>query len=56
MSLTTFRDISVGGVSVKTCIIALYRSTFLKEKQIHHINACIKFSIWVYCFVVSGKY
>ena len=34
-------DLSVGGVSVKTCIIALRRFTFLKENQIHHI---IKFS------------
>ena len=41
MKRTTFRDLWVGGVSVKTCIIVLCRSTFLKEKQIHHI---IKFS------------
>jgi len=31
----------VGGVLVKTCITALRGSTFLKEKQIHHV---IKFS------------
>jgi len=31
----------VGGVLVKTCIIALRQFTFLKEKQIHHV---IKFS------------
>jgi len=41
MNRTTFRDPWVGGVLVKTCIIALRRSTFLKEKQIHHV---IKFS------------
>ena len=29
-------DLWVGGVLVKTCIIALCRSTFLKDKQIHH--------------------
>jgi len=31
----------VGGVLVKPCIIAIRRSTFLKEKEIHHV---IKFS------------
>ena len=41
MNRTTFRDLWVGGVSMKACITALCRSTFLKEKQIHHI---IKFS------------
>ena len=41
MNRMTFRDPSVGGVLVKTWIIALRRSTFLKEKQIHHV---IKFS------------
>jgi len=41
MIRTTFRDLWVGGVSVKTCIIARRRSTFLKEKQIQH---GIKFS------------
>ena len=41
MNRTTFIDHWVGGVLVKTCIIALRRSTFLKEKQIHHV---IKFS------------
>jgi len=28
----------MGGVSVKTCIIARRRSTYLKETQIHHVN------------------
>ena len=42
MNRTTFRDPWVGGVLVKTCIIALRRSTFLKEKQIHNV---IKFSL-----------
>jgi len=28
----------VGGVLAKTCIIALSRSTFLKENQIHHAS------------------
>ena len=41
MNRTTFRDPWVGGVFVKTCIIALCQSTFLKEKQIHNV---IKFS------------
>ena len=41
MNRTTFRDPWVGGVLVKTCIIALRRSTFLKEKQIHNV---IKYS------------
>ena len=41
MNRTIFRDPWVGGVLVKTCIIALRRSTFLKEKQIHNV---IKFS------------
>ena len=41
MNRTTFREPWVGGVLVKTCIIALRRSTFLKEKQIHNV---IKFS------------
>jgi len=36
----TFRDLWVGGVLVKTGIIA-FRSTFLKEKQFHYV---IKFS------------
>ena len=40
MNRTTFRDPWVAGV--KTCIIALRRSTFLKEKQIHNV---IKFSL-----------
>ena len=35
------RDLGVGGVLVKTCIIALRQSTFLKEKQIDRV---IKFS------------
>ena len=35
MNRTTFREPWVGGVLVKTCIIALRRSTFLKEKQIY---------------------
>jgi len=38
MNRTTFRDPSVDGVLVQTCIIALRRSTFLKEKQIHHFD------------------
>ena len=33
MNRTTFRDLWVGGVSMKTCIIALRRSTFWKEKK-----------------------
>ena len=33
----TFRDFWVGGALVKTCIIALRRSTYLKAKQIQHI-------------------
>ena len=37
MNRTTFRDLWVGGVIVKTCIIVLRWSTFLKEKQIHHV-------------------
>jgi len=41
MNRTTFRDPWMGGVLVKTCIIALRQSTFSKEKQIHHV---IKFS------------
>jgi len=41
---TTFPDLWVGGVLVKTCIISLLRSTFLKEKQIHHV---IKFSFYL---------
>ena len=36
MTRTTFRDLCVGGVLVKTCINALCRSTFLKDKQINH--------------------
>ena len=43
MNRTTFRDLWVGGVFVKTSIIALRRSTFLKQKQIHHV---IKFSFF----------
>ena len=38
MNRTTFRDMWVGGVFVKTYIIALRRSTFLKEKTIHHVT------------------
>jgi len=41
MNRTTFRDLSVGGVMVKTCITTLRRSTFLKEKQSHQV---IKYS------------
>ena len=37
MNRTTFRDPWVGEVLVKTCFIALRRSTFLKEKQIHNV-------------------
>jgi len=37
MNCTTFRDLLVGEVSVKICIIALRRTSFLKEKQIHHV-------------------
>ena len=45
MNHTTFHDLWVGGDLVKTFIIALHRSTFLKEKQIHHIIK-FSFSFW----------
>jgi len=38
MNRTTFRDLWVIRVLVKTCIIALRQSTFLKEKQIHYVS------------------
>ena len=41
MNYTTVRDTWVGGVFVKTGFFAPRRSTFLNEKQIHHV---IKFS------------
>ena len=41
MNRLVLRDLEVGGVLVKTWIIALRQSTFLKEKQIDHV---IKFS------------
>ena len=37
MNRTTFRDLWVGGVSMKTCKIARRRSTYLKQTQIHHV-------------------
>ena len=37
MNRTTFRDLWVDVVLVKTCIIAPRRSTFLEEKQIQHV-------------------
>ena len=54
MNRTTYRDLWVGGVLVKTCIIARRRSTFLKEKQIHYV---LKFGLefGLTDFVVSVK-
>jgi len=37
MNRTTFGDLWVGGVLVKTFIFALQQSTFFKEKQIHYL-------------------
>jgi len=41
MNRTIIRDLWVGRVLVKTCIMAFRQSTVLNEKQIHYV---IKFS------------
>ena len=49
MNRTTFRDSWMGGVLVKTCIIALRRSNFLKENKSTTLSNLVFYLDWLIC-------